>query len=173
MSPDRPPTTEYLPHHEQYVSLIRGPLVDEMRAQRAAIERLRQTVDEERAGFRYAPKKWTVRGVIGHMSDAERVHSFRAMTFARGDGADLPRYDPDGYVEGANFEVRTVDSLVDELLAVREATIALVEHFSEEAWMRKGLVAGKPLTVRAVGYIAAGHVQRHLNVLYERYGIEI
>lgn len=171
MSPDRPPATEYLPHHQQYVSLIQGPLVDEMRAQRAAIDRLRQAVGEERAGFRYAPNKWSVREVIGHMADAERVHAFRAMTFARGDAIDLPRYDPDGYVRGATFETRTVPSLVDELLAVREASIALFDHFAEEAWLRSGLVVGKPLTVRAVGYIAAGHVQRHLNVLAERYGI--
>ena len=173
MSPDRPPATEYLPHHQQYVSLIEGPLVEELRAQRAAIERLRHAVDEERAGFRYAANKWSVREVIGHMADAERVHAFRAMTFARGDAIDLPRYDPQGYVQGANFEARAVGSLVDELLAVREATIALFDHFPHEAWLRSGLVVGKPLTVRAVGYIAAGHVQRHLNVLRERYGIEI
>lgn len=173
MSPDRPPRTEYLPHHEQYVSLIHVPLVDALREQRGAIVALRDNVPEERAGFRYAPKKWSIREVIGHMADAERVHSFRAMTFARGDAIDLPRYDPDGYVTGAEFETRTVASLVDELLAVREATIALFDAFPEEAWTRGGMVTGKPLTVRAVGYIAAGHVKRHLNVLAERYGIQI
>src|SRR5215212_9159008 len=103
-----------------------------MREQRGAIARLREKVEEGRAGFRYAPKKWSVREVIGHMADAERVHSFRAMTFARGDAIDMPRYDPEGYVTGARFEARSVGSLVDELLAVREATIALFDAFPEE-----------------------------------------
>lgn len=166
-----PQPGEYSPHHMQYLSLIHGPVVEAFRAQRDGIRDLVRAVPEERASFRYAPGKWTIRDVIGHMADAERIHTFRAVTFGRGDAIEVPRYDPEGYVAGANFNERSVRSLVDELLSIREATIALFENMPSEAWSRGGTCTGRPLTVRSVAHIAAGHVQRHLNVLYEKYGV--
>jgi hypothetical protein len=171
MPDQRPHPDEYSPHHEQYVSLIEGPILDEMIAGRESIRQLVDLVPEERGGFRYAERKWTIREVIGHMADAERIHTFRALTFARNDAIELPKWGPDSYAAAANFNTRSVRSLVDEELAVRDATIALFSSLPAEAWPREGTVSGKRLTVRAIAYIATGHVKRHLNILRERYGV--
>ncbi|HXH38701.1 MAG TPA: DinB family protein [Thermoanaerobaculia bacterium] len=168
----RPQPDEYSPHHEQYVSLIQGPIFGELAAGRESIRQLIDQVPEERGGYRYAERKWTIRECIGHMADAERIHTFRALTFARNDGIDLPKWGPDAYAAAANFNARSIRSLVEEELAVRDATIALFSSLPSEAWSREGTVSGKRLTVRAIAYIAAGHVKRHMNVLRERYGVE-
>lgn len=171
MPNQHPQPDEYSPHHEQYVSLIHGPILEELTAGRESVRRLIDQVPEERGGFRYAERKWTIRECIGHMSDAERIHTFRALTFARNDGIDLPKWAPDAYAAAANFNTRSIRSLVDEELAVRDATIALFSSLPAEAWSREGTVSGKRLTVRAIAYIAAGHVKRHLDVLRERYDV--
>jgi len=172
MPNQRPQPDEYSPHHEQYVSLIEGPILDEMIAGRESIRQLIDLVPEERGGFRYAERKWSIREVIGHLADAERIHTFRALTFARNDAIELPKWGPDSYAAAANFNVRSVRNLIDEELAVRDATIALFSSLPAEAWSREGTVSGKRLTVRAIAYIATGHVKRHLNILRERYGVE-
>jgi len=171
MPNQRPQPDEYQPHQEQYVSLIQGPILDEMKLGRQRIQNLLDLVPEERGDHRYAERKWTIRQVIGHMADAERIHTFRALTFARGDGIDLPKWGPDAYAAAANFNERTIASLIDEQLAVRDATIHLFSNLPAEAWSREGTLTGKRMTVRAIAYIAAGHLQRHLNILQERYGI--
>ncbi len=170
MPDKRPQPDEYSPHQEQYVSLIRGPILDELIAARESIRRLIHLVPEERGDFRYAEKKWTIRQCIGHMADAERIHTFRALTFARNDGIDLPKWAPDAYAAAANFDGRSIRNLVEEQLAVRDSSIAFFSSLPAEAWSREGTVTGKRLTVRAIAYITAGHVQRHLNILRERYG---
>jgi uncharacterized damage-inducible protein DinB len=148
---------------------VTGPVLPALRAQRDVIRAL--DVSDELASHRYAEGKWSVREVIGHIADAERVYQYRALSLARGDAAEFARWDPDRYVAEARFDRRTVADLVTEVLAVREATIAFFEHLPEEAWSRAGTLAGKPLSVRALAYIAAGHLQRHVDVLHERYGV--
>jgi hypothetical protein len=173
MPNQRPQPDEYSPHHEQYVSLITGLILDEFIAGRDRIARLVDAIPEERGDHKYADRKWTIRQIIGHMADAERIHTFRALTFARNDRIELPKWGPDAYAAAANFNERTIRNLVDEQLAVRDASIALFSSLPSEAWSREGTVSGKRLTVRAIAYIAAGHVQRHLNILRERYGVEV
>ena len=170
--PDRrPERDEYAPHQEMYVSLIDAPVLDALGAQEADIAALPSLIGEEKASFRYAPNKWSVRQVIGHMADAERVYQYRALVLARGGETELRRWDPDGYAAEANFDERSVSDLAEELLAVRKATILLFSHLPASAWPRRGVLNGKPLTVRALAFIAAGHFQRHRNVLRERYGV--
>ena len=170
--PDRrPQPDEYAPHQEMYVSLIASPVLDTLRAQEAQILALPDLVDDAKAGFRYAERKWSVREVVGHMGDAERVDQHRALVLARGGDPDLRRWDPDGYVAGANFEDRTVSELAEELLQLRKATSLFFAGLAPAAWSRAGTLNGKPLTVRALAYIAAGHFQRHMNVLHERYAV--
>jgi len=170
--PDRRPASdEYAPHHALYIDLVTAPVLDALRGQPAEVARILATIDEERAGYRYRPGKWSVREVVGHLSDAERVYGFRAMALARNDANPLPKYDPDGYVAAASFDDRTMASLIDEFLAVREATIRFFENLPADAWSRRGLMGGNPLSVRALAFIAVGHVTRHVNVLRERYGI--
>jgi hypothetical protein len=167
----RPEAHEHAPHHSHYIDLVGSPVLDTLRDQRGEIERVLPVVEERLAGFRYALGKWTVREVVGHMADAERVYAYRALAIARGDGAALPKYDPDGYVAAADFDQRTIPSLVAELLTVREGTIRLFENLPPEAWSRTGMLGGSPLSVRALAFIAAGHLEQHLRVLHERYAV--
>ncbi len=173
MPDKRPQPTEYAPHQELYVSLVPAPVLGALRAQEAQIRALPQRISDEQAAFRYAPGKWTAREVVGHMADAERVYQYRALALARGDAGNLPKYDPDGYVEEAGFESRTIADIAEEMLAVRQATLSLFANLPREAWSREGTLNGKPLSVRALAFIAAGHFARHVNVLGERYGIDV
>lgn len=170
--PDRrPQPDEYAPHQEMYVSLIEAPVVETLRAQEALIAALPSLIPEEKASYHYHPKKWSVRDVVGHMADAERVYQYRALTLARGGDPDLRRWDPDGYVAAAEYGSRSLADLAAELLQVRKATVPLFANLPDAAWSRGGTLNGKPLTVRALAFIAAGHFQRHLNVLHERYDV--
>lgn len=167
----RPEAHEHAPHHEHYIALVTSPVLETLREQRTLAMRVLSSIDDRMAGFRYAPEKWTVRECIGHMADAERVYGYRALAIARGDGAALPKYDPDGYVAAAGFDQRTVPDLVEELLAVRESTLHFFENLPLGAWDLTGVLGTAPLSVRALAFIAAGHFARHLNVLHDRYGI--
>jgi hypothetical protein len=170
--PDRKPSPdEYAPHQEMYVSLIEAPVLETLQAQETQIQALPDLIDDAKAAFRYHPKKWSAREVVGHMVDAERTYQYRALVLARGGESELQRWDPDGYVAQANFEERPVSNLATEMLAVRKATTLFFLNLPREAWTRGGSLNGKPLTVRALAFIAAGHFQRHMNVLHERYGV--
>ena len=170
--PDQKPTAnEHSPAQAKYVSLVHTPVMDALRTQRDFMRTLSASISEEQASYRYAPEKWTVREVIGHIADAERVYQYRALALARGETFELPPWDPDRYVEEAGFDTRTIPDLIDEVLVVREATLTFFEHLPREAWSRSGMLAGNPLSVRALAYIAAGHLQRHVDVLRERYAI--
>jgi hypothetical protein len=173
MPNQRPSPDQYAPHQETYVSLIEPPVLAALAAQEAAIRALPERIDDEKAAFRYAPSKWSARDVVGHMADAERVYQYRALVLSREGEGELRRWDPDGYVAKANFESRSVASLAEELLAVRRATLAFFANLDAASWSKGGSLNGKPLTVRALAFIAAGHFQRHLNVLRERYGIAV
>jgi DinB superfamily len=171
MPQQRPLPGEYAPHQEKYVALVSSPVLAALREQRGEVERVLLAIPEEDAGRRYQPGKWSIRQMVGHLSDAERVYGFRALSLARGHSGELPGYDPDGYVAAANFDERTMRSLVEELIALRDSTSRFFENLPAEAWSRAGVLNGKPLSVRALAYIAAGHVTQHLNVLQERYGV--
>jgi uncharacterized damage-inducible protein DinB len=124
---------------------------------------------ETGASVRYAPEKWTVREVIGHVNDVERVLSYRALRFARGDTTALPGFDENAYVPAGDFERRTLKSVVDEFLAIRWSTAALVESLTDETAARGGTLASGTMTVRALLYLIAGHELHHRVLLRERY----
>ena len=166
----KPETDEFAIHQRRYVDAVEGPILDTLRAQRGELERVLLAIPESQAGHRYAEDKWTVREVIGHLSDAERVYGYRALAISRGD-ATLPKYDPDAYVAASGYDARTIASLVAEFLAVRESTLQLFANLPSEAWSRKATLGTNPLSVRALAWIAAGHVRQHLDVLHDRYGV--
>ena len=169
----RPQSTEAAEYYSRYIDLITSEeIVPTFKDQLGQTVQFLEGISEEQSLKAYEPGKWSIREVIGHLADAERIHTFRALTFARNDAIELPKWGPDSYAAAANFNVRSVRNLVDEELAVRDATIALFSSLPAEAWSREGTVSGKRLTVRAIAYIATGHVKRHLNILRERYGVE-
>ena len=126
-------------------------------------------IPEEKTLHRYAPGKWTIRDVVAHLSDCERLFTFRAMWFARGFDSALPSFDQDVARAAANADNRSWQSLVDELEAVRRATLPLFRDLPAEAWSRRGIASGNPFSVRALAYVAAGHVAHHVRILRERY----
>ena len=131
--------------------------------------RLLQPLSEQQAGYRYAPDKWTVREVVGHVIDTERVFSGRALHFARRDPAPLPGFDQDPWVVEARSDERTLRSLLAEMGAVRRSTLALFRSFPADAWEPRGTASDVEFTVRAVLFIIAGHELHHRRVLEERY----
>jgi len=167
---ERPNASEYGSFYSGYVSLVpETNILKVLREQPGEIGEFIQGIPEERAGFRYAAGKWSIREVIGHMTDAERVFGFRALCFARGDAAELPGFDENEYVRHAIFDQYPLTELRTEFDALRSSNALLFGHLSEEAWARSGVANGSLITVRALAYIMAGHVRHHMRVLKERY----
>ena len=139
--------------------------------QRERVEALLGTVTDAEAGARYAPEKWSVREVVGHISDSERIFSYRLLRVARGDQTPLPGFDENDYVRAAGFEARGWSDVTAEWVAVRAATVALVAGTPSPAWERRGVCNESPTSARALLYILLGHVEHHCAVLRERYGV--
>lgn len=168
----RPAETEYAPFYTPYVAGVPdGDVITILVRQGNETAALLGRVNEERSLFRYAPGKWTVREVAGHLSDSERVFTYRALTFARGDETPLPSFDENSWAARSNASARPMSAHVEEIRAVRAATLALFQGFSAAEWERWGTASGKKVTVRALAYILAGHERHHLNILRERYGL--
>jgi hypothetical protein len=168
----RPEASEYAPHFERYVALVDGSdILAALDVQAGAANRALAAVPEERAGFRYAPEKWSVREVVGHLTDAERVFAYRALAFARGETAPLPAFDENGYARESGHDAVPLPELAEEFASVRRATLGLLRHMPAGAWTRVGIASGKPVSVRALAFIMAGHVAHHLVLLHDRYGV--
>jgi hypothetical protein len=140
-------------------------------AQGDEVERALGGLPEERALHRYAPGKWSVKEVVGHLADNERVFAYRALRFARADATPLSNFDEDLYAKTGRFDARSLRDILDELRTVRAATISLFGSFDAEALERVGVARGNPVSVRALVWVTVGHVNHHLGVLRERYGV--
>jgi uncharacterized damage-inducible protein DinB len=166
----RPQSDEHAEYYARYINKVPdGDLIAQLGDQVAETVSLLKGLSPERADFAYGPGKWTVKQVIGHMIDAERVFSYRAMRFARNDKTELPTFDENSYVANANFTQRTLTDLVEEFEGVRAATIHLAKSLDAEALMRRGTASNNPVSVRALLYIIAGHERHHTALLRERY----
>ena len=167
---ERPDASEHSEYYGRYVALVPGDdILSALDTERAVTMDLLRRITEERSLHRYAEGKWSIREVCVHLSDAERVWAYRALRFARGDETELPGYEADDYVPPAAADSRSWSSLVEELAAVRGATISLFRNLPAEAWLRRGVADGQPASVRSLAYIIAGHEIHHRNVLRERY----
>lgn len=166
----RPGPGETAPYHALYVDKVpTGNLLTLYAAQLAEVEKLLRPLSDAKAATAYAPGKWTIKEVIGHLSDAERVFSYRAMRAARADATPLPGFDENAWVPPGRFNDRTLASLLDEWVAVRKASIALFTDLPQESVTRKGQASGYDVSVQGVAYVIHGHVAHHLGVLRERY----
>jgi hypothetical protein len=126
-------------------------------------------VSEDRSLYRYAPDKWSLRQVLSHVNDSERIFTGRALWFARGLGDPLPGFDQDVSVAAAGADQVSWARHLEEFAAIRRASIAFFRNLPSEAWMRRGIASDNPFTVRALAYIVPGHVAHHLAVVRERY----
>ena len=168
--PPDPDGGEYLPYYAKYVALVAsGDVLATLDAQLADTVAVLDRFGEGRAGHRYAPGKWSVREVVGHMVDTERVFAYRAVCAARGETAPLPGFDENAWVAGADFDRRPLATLMSELTAVRRATVALFRNLDEPALARRVVANGAPVTARALAWIIAGHELHHRRLLEERY----
>lgn len=166
----RPDKSEYHPYYSMYVDLVpEGDVVKILNDQIQETLGALADVDEERALYRYAPDKWSVKEVVGHMIDTERIFSFRALAFARNDAAPIPGMEQDDYVANAKFEGRPWQTFVDEFRHLRAANVALLGSLDDELSLRKGVASEREFSVRATAYIIAGHELHHRQVLRERY----
>ena len=168
----RPDPAEYNPRFHGEIAQV--PDTDEflrvIREQAEATARFMSEVfGEEHASVRYAPDKWTAREVVGHLSDVERVLTYRALRIARGDMTVLPGFDENAYVPAGALERRTMKSMLDEFLAVRAATVSLIEGLTDEFLARVGNVGSGTMSARALIYLAVGHELHHRTLLRERY----
>lgn len=168
----RPGADEYAPYYGRYVARVPGDDALPTLASHVAAWHPRLTaLREEQAMHRYAPDKWTVKEMIGHVCDAERVFGYRAVTIARADTTPLPGFDENLWVPAAGSNRRSIGELADELAAVRAATVALFRALEPEALARRGTANDVTFSVRALAWIAAGHALHHEAILRERYGL--
>lgn len=167
-----PASDEYAPYYQTYIARVPpGDLLAQLERQAQATAALLGPAQSDRAHYRYAPGKWSLIEILGHLSDSERIFAYRALRIARSDSTPLSGFDENLYVPAADFGRRSLADVLGEFQAVRAATVALLRGLPDAAWSRRGVANGQPVTVRALGYIIAGHELHHIEVLRIRYGI--
>lgn len=166
----RPDPGEYNTYYDRYVALVpAGDIIALLSVQIDDTTALLRDLTEEQALHAYAPGKWSIKEVLGHVIDAERVFMQRALRFARGDRTPLPSFDENAYAIAGAFDDRALASLISELTAVRRASIAFLAGLSHQAWERTGIASDHPVSVRALAWITAGHELHHRQILAQRY----
>jgi uncharacterized damage-inducible protein DinB len=166
----RPQPDEYAPNYERYIAKLQDQdilaILDQQRRQMLLLLSSRSEADGDLC---YAPGKWSVKQVVGHICDSERVFAYRALRFSRGDQTQLPGFDENAWAEHAPWAHRHMEDLIEDYIAVRRATVSLFRNLDEAAWNRRGNANGHEVTVRALAYIIAGHELHHRTMLEERY----
>ncbi|MBK8248962.1 MAG: DinB family protein [Gemmatimonadetes bacterium] len=166
----RPAVGEHAPYYSTYVSHVAdGDILATLAAQHDHTQVLLRGIPESRGGHRYAEGKWSIREAVGHMIDTERVFSYRAMSFARGDETHLPAFDENTWVANGFFDERSLASLADEFRAARAASLALLGHLNATEWSRVGKASVAHMSVRAAAWVIAGHELHHVGILKSRY----
>jgi DinB superfamily len=166
----RPQPTEYAAHYEKYISLVPGTdILGVLEAQGMLMTQLLGARSEREGNFRYAPDKWTVKEVVGHISDTERIFAYRALRISRNDKTPIEGFEQDDYVKNGGFNDRTLVDLAGEFSQVRGATLALFLGLGGDAWQRRGAANKNEVTVRALAFIIAGHELHHRRILEEKY----
>jgi hypothetical protein len=169
---ERPADSECSPAHARYLARVtEGDIVDVLHRQIDEWRRLAASVTAEREDFRYAPGKWTVRDVFGHVADTERVFGYRLLSVMRGERASLPGMDENEYASQAGPCLPRLDELVREFAAVRESNLFLVRRLDESSSVREGIANGIRVTARALAFVMAGHVRHHTEGLEKNYGL--
>jgi hypothetical protein len=172
MKIERPKENEYAPFYAGYVARVpETEILEVLREQPKELKRVADSVVPDKESFRYAPDKWSVRELFGHLVDAERFFGHRAFCVSRGDANPLPGFDEKLYVSESSYDSRPLAEMVEDFSLLREANSRLLENLDAAAFSREGVANGAKVTVRALAYIMTGHARHHLAVLRERYEI--
>jgi len=167
---ERPGPGEHAEYYGKYTALVPdGDILDILEAQLREVAAFLRGIPDPLHDHRYAEGKWSVKEVVGHLSDTERIFSYRALRIGRGDATPLSSFDENAYVANARFAEQELDRLVDDFVAVRRATLTLLRGMNAEESARRGTASDWPVSVRALAAIMAGHVIHHVNILRERY----
>ncbi len=165
-----PDANEYASYYGRYVSLVpEGDIIATLSGQLDSTLKLLRSIDESKAGWRYAPDKWSIKELVGHVTDGERIFAYRALRIARGDRTPLPGFEQDDYVKYGHFDARRLDELAEEFELVRRSNLLMFRHLDAEAWQRRGTASDAEVSVRALAFIIAGHERHHMEILRTRY----
>jgi hypothetical protein len=171
----RPQPGEYAPYYDRYISLVRSNDAHSNDILTAFEDQRRQTLlllsgrPESDGDLRYAPDKWSLKEVLGHLNDTERIMGYRALRIARGDQTPIEGFEQDDYVRNAPFARLLLADLIEDYIAVRRATVSLFRNLDEPAWSRRGVANKNEITVRALAYVIAGHELHHRRIIEEKY----
>ena len=166
----RPDATERIPYFSRYIDLVRSnDILKTLAIQIDGSLALLRSIPSSKSHYRYAPDKWSVNEVVGHIVDTERVFAYRALTFARNDKASLPGFEQDDWIRGSSFDSFPLAELISEFEGVRRSNIYLFQHLTAEAWMRRGKANNAEISVRALAYVIAGHELHHIQILKTKY----
>lgn len=169
----RPEASEYAPYYGLYISKVpEGDVIHLLTTQIDETIALLGGLSDKQAAYRYAPGKWNLKEVVGHLCDTERIFAYRALRFSRNDATPIPGFDQDPFTEAANFSDRTLADLLDEFRAIRQATLHQFRGMSETMMTRTGTASGNPFSVRAVAFIIAGHERHHLGLIRKHYLVD-
>lgn len=166
----RPTHNEYAPYYQPYLDKVPdGDILETLARQRTETLKLMASVSEAQAAFRYAPDKWSIKQLLGHVTDGERVFAYRALCIARGEQAPLPGFDENAYAATGGHDQRTLADIAAEFDHARLSSLDLFRSFDETAWLRLGTANNKPASVRALIWVIAGHERHHLQIVKARY----
>lgn len=166
---NRPQADEFAPYYATYINTVSENVLGELEHQATAFPAFLKQIPDEKAYYAYAEGKWTVKELVGHAIDTERIMAYRALRIARNDQTPLASFDENEYVANARFNDRSLESLADEFAILRNANIYLFKSLTEEEFSRMGTASDKAVSVRALLYIIVGHVNHHRKILEERY----
>ncbi len=171
---DRPPDGEYNPFYAGYLALVpEADLLSVLAGQPQALQSLVEAIPPDRETHRYGEGKWSIREVLGHVTDVERVFGYRALCISRLDETPLPGFDENAYVAHSSYAETPPHDLAAEFASLRAGNLAMLRRLEPARWQQVGNANGSPVSVRAVAFIMAGHFRHHLGILRDRYGVEV
>ena len=166
----KPNPGDYAPYYERYISLLPDEdILKILEEQKISSEKFLKTISEDQGNYSYAEGKWTIKEVIGHIIDVERVMAYRALCFSRGEKQNQPGFEQDDYIVNGNYNNRTLSDLISEFVAMRNANLFMVKSFSDEMLKQSGIASDNKVTVLALIYIIAGHERHHIKIIKEKY----
>lgn len=166
---NRPESTEYAAYYGNYISKVNVDVIPMLTGQMAGVRQAVAGLPEEKGKYAYADGKWTIKEVLSHLIDGERIFAYRILRISRGDATPMEGFEQDDYIPTSNANNRSFADLLDELELERRANLLMIGNIDDEASKRMGIASGNPVSVRAIVFIMAGHVEHHLGILKERY----